>query len=178
CDDTLSVDAAKALETVLKTKKFNPASSGGLQRAVEQLTEDQAKGERRSSHPPMCTVQDTDGRPELNVEFGLYDESDLFGEVRGAHLYPYDMGREVQAGYRKAYLFLECVSPRLKGSEKRPAQIRGTVDIGIPLPPDTVAIREANLTVLHSVALAVVRKLGCENDAGLTEKPVFKPKPE
>ncbi|MCM1946409.1 hypothetical protein NC315_13625 [Streptomyces sp. G2] len=44
--------------------------------------------------------------------------------------------------------------------------------------PDTVPVREATLTVLHSVTLAVVRKLDCEDDAGLAEKPVLKPLPE
>ncbi|MFD4375217.1 hypothetical protein [Streptomyces sp. NPDC058486] len=36
----------------------------------------------------------------------------------------------------------------------------------------------AHLTVLHCVTLAVVRKLGCEGDAGLAEKPVLKALPE
>ncbi|MFF2778292.1 hypothetical protein ACFVU3_25650 [Streptomyces sp. NPDC058052] len=44
--------------------------------------------------------------------------------------------------------------------------------------PDTVPVREAHLTVLHSVTLAVVRKLGCEDDAGLTGTPVLKALPE
>ncbi|MFF6898094.1 hypothetical protein [Streptomyces hydrogenans] len=44
--------------------------------------------------------------------------------------------------------------------------------------PDTAPIREAHLTILHSATLAVVRKLGCEDDAGLAEKPVLKPLPE
>ncbi|MCX5390981.1 hypothetical protein [Streptomyces sp. NBC_00094] len=175
CDGTLSQGAAEGLETVLGTKTFNPAGSGGLRRAVEQLEEDQAKGERRTSHPSMCEVQDADGRRGLDVQFGLYDESDLFGKTRSAGLYAYDMGREARAGSKRAYLFLECVSPRLKGSQERPARIRGTVEVGPPFPQDTAAVREANLTVLHSVGLAVARELGCEGDAGLTGEPVLKP---
>ncbi|MGW4705325.1 hypothetical protein [Streptomyces sp. NPDC004285] len=38
---------------------------------------------------------------------------------------------------------------------------------------DDSSTREAYLTVLHSVTLAVVRKLGCEDDAGLTQAPVL-----
>ncbi|MEU8883527.1 hypothetical protein [Streptomyces hydrogenans] len=44
--------------------------------------------------------------------------------------------------------------------------------------PDTVPTREAHLTILHSATLAVVRKLDCEDDAGLAEKPALKPLPE
>ncbi|QGZ49173.1 MULTISPECIES: hypothetical protein [Streptomyces] len=86
------------------------------------------------------------------------------------------MGIEAHAGFMKAYIFAECVSPQLKGSQERPARIRGTLNVGTPVPSDTVATREANLTVLHSVALAVVKKLGCENNAGLPDKPVLKAK--
>ncbi|MFD9034583.1 hypothetical protein ACFVZW_26115 [Streptomyces sp. NPDC059567] len=117
------------------------------------------------------------GSAELGIDFGLYDPSDLIGEGRVINMYPYEgMGREAHAGFKRAYLFLECVSPRFKGSEEKPARIRGVLDLDKLWPPDTVATREANLTVLHSVALAVVQKLGCENNAGLSDRPVIKSK--
>ncbi|MEV5969687.1 hypothetical protein [Streptomyces sp. NPDC051921] len=68
------------------------------------------------------------------------------------------------------------MSPRFNGSQERPARIRGSLRFNASKLPDTPAIREANLTVLHSVTLALVKELGCANNAGLSDKPVFQPK--
>ncbi|MFB7867596.1 MULTISPECIES: hypothetical protein [unclassified Streptomyces] len=87
------------------------------------------------------------------------------------------MGREAWSGPETAYLFVTCVSPRFKASQERPARIRGALWFRRSPLPDTPATREANLTVLHSVTLAVVKKLGCVDNAGLSDEPVFKPKP-
>ncbi|WP_137989074.1 hypothetical protein [Streptomyces vilmorinianum] len=177
CDGILSPEAAKALPTVLRTERFRNMATGGVGRAVEELTSDYANGKRWSTHSYMCRVRAESGRAALDIDFGLYDPSDLIGEGRVINMYPYEgMGREAHAGFKRAYLFLECVSPRLKGSEEVPVRIRGRVDLDKPWPPDTVATREANLTVLHSVARAIVKELGCENNAGLPEEPVLKAK--
>ncbi|MFE1379440.1 hypothetical protein ACFW6S_10930 [Streptomyces sp. NPDC058740] len=174
CDQTLSPGAAKALEALLGTEKFDAAPVGALDRAVGQLTEDYAQGKRRSTHPPMCRPSPADASVQLDIAFGLYDEDDLFGDAPPVGLHPYDMGREAQSGSDRAYVFVECVSPRLKGSERRPARIRGTLRFPKSGLPDTVATREANLTVLHSVTLALVKRLGCAGNAGLAETPVLK----
>ncbi|MEV6204281.1 hypothetical protein AB0M64_30545 [Streptomyces sp. NPDC051771] len=114
----------------------------------------------------------------VNIRFGFYGHDDLLGDVHPRGLHPYAMGVEAHSGPKKAYLFLTCVTPRLEGSDKHPARIRGTLTFNQSKLPDTAPIREANLTILHSATLAVVRKLGCEDDAGLDVKPVFKPRPE
>ncbi|MFD5324295.1 hypothetical protein [Streptomyces sp. NPDC127092] len=176
CDDTLSSDAAHALETVLATKRFNDAPTGGLARAEDQLIEDYATRERRSLHRPMCRAGVSHRTDRVEIRFGLYHPDDLFGDIRVSGLHPYVMGREARSGPEKAYLFVLCASPRLEGSARSPARIMGTLTLDNSKLPDTVAVREANLTVLHSVTLAVVKRLGCENNAGLTEKPVFRPR--
>ncbi|MFD7979967.1 hypothetical protein [Streptomyces sp. NPDC059071] len=176
CDDTLSPTAAHALEVVLRTATFDHGAKGGLDRVVAQLTDDHTEGGLRSRSRSMCRPGTPDGADRIDIAFGRYDDSDLFGNVRPNGLHPYVMGREAMAGPKAAYLFVECTSPRLKGSQQRPARIDGTLRFDGSKLPDTVAVREANLTVLHSVTLAVVKKLGCENNAGLTEKPVFRPR--
>ncbi|MEU2505549.1 hypothetical protein ABZ621_12625 [Streptomyces sp. NPDC007863] len=178
CDDTLSPDAARALETVLRTKRFDHDPRGGLERGAKELVRDYETSWGLTLNPPMCRVNPPTGIERVDLRFGLYVDDDLFEDVHPRGLHPYDMGVEAQSGPRKAYLFVRCVSPRLKGSDKRPARIRGTLVFNESELPDTVPIREANLTILHSVTLAMVRKLGCENDAGLDAKPVFKPRPE
>lgn len=178
CDDTLSPDAARALETVLRAERFDDAPRGGLERSTNELAADYAKAERRPSKHSLCRASPSTNSDEVAIDFRLYKDDDLFGDVHPRGLHPYDMGVEAQSGPKKAHLFVRCVSPQLQGSDRRPARITGRLLFLRSKLPDTVAVREANLTVLHSVTLAVVRKLGCENDAGLTEKPVFKPRPE
>ncbi|MFG3345642.1 hypothetical protein ACGF1Z_11345 [Streptomyces sp. NPDC048018] len=177
CDGTLSSEASRALETLLGTKKFDAAPLGGVGRGAEQLTGDYAERKRSSLHPPVCRVGGADSTDRIDITFGLYADRELFGDVHPDGLHAYELGREAQSGRQKAYLFVRCVSPQLEGTQKRAARIRGVLDFGGATLPDTPATREANLTVLHSVTLAVVKKLDCENNAGLPEKPVFKPKP-
>ncbi|MEV6328299.1 hypothetical protein [Streptomyces sp. NPDC051909] len=178
CDDTLSPAAARALETVLRTRMFEDAPRGGLDRVVAQLTEDHAAGGLRSRSRRLCRTSPADRTDQVDILFGRYDDSDLIGDGGPVGLHPYVVGREAWSGPEQAYLFVTCASPRLKGSKEAPARIRGALRFVSSGLPDTPAIREANLTVLHSVTLALVKKLGCENNAGLPEKPVFKPRPQ
>ncbi|MGW4161606.1 hypothetical protein [Streptomyces sp. NPDC004788] len=174
CDDTLSPDAARALETVLGTERFDHDPKGGLDRVVAQLTEDYAQGGLRSRSRPLCRAGRADnGMDQIDILFARYDDSDLIGDAQPVGLHPYEMGREAFSGPKKAYLFVTCVSPRLKGSHEQPARIRGALRFNRSKLPDTPAVREANLTILHSVTLAVVKRLGCRNNAGLPDTPVF-----
>ncbi|MFJ6421682.1 hypothetical protein [Streptomyces hydrogenans] len=179
CDDTLSPQAAGALERALETKRFWPAASGGLDGVAEGLAADYAKAERRPPAHALCEASPSvaDVR-EVAIGFRLYKDDELLGGGHPSRLHPYDMGVEAHAGPEKAYLFVRCVSPRLKGSDSRNARIEGRLIHFWSKLPDTAPIREAHLTILHSATLAVVRKLGCEDDAGLAEKPVLKPLPE
>ncbi|MFI8421260.1 hypothetical protein [Streptomyces sp. NPDC085479] len=145
---------------------------------MDELVRDHATAKGLTLNPPMCRVNPPAGKERVDIRFGLYADDDLFEDVHPRGLHPYDMGVEAQSGPKKAYLFVRCVSPRLEGSEKRPARIRGTLVFNESELPDTVPVREANLTILHSVTLAVVRKLGCEDDAGLAAQPVFRAEPE
>ncbi|WP_170313824.1 hypothetical protein [Streptomyces filamentosus] len=180
CDDTLTPEAARALETVLETEKFSHDPRGGLERVTNALVQDSGKPLSQTPYRLLCRATPPVGSSTdtVSIRFGFYGHEDLLGDVHPRGLHPYDMGVEAHSGPKKAYLFLTCVTPRLEGSDKSPARIRGTLTFNRSKLPDTLPVREAHLTILHSATLAVVRKLGCENDAGLTEKPVFKPLPE
>ncbi|WMX46799.1 hypothetical protein RGF97_20955 [Streptomyces roseicoloratus] len=178
CDDTLSPAAVRALETNLGATKFDHGPKGGLDRVAAQLTDDYEAGGRRSPARKLCQVGAAGARGRIDITFSRYDDSELFEDARPVGLYPYLLGREAMAGPETAYLFVECASPQLQGSQKRPARIDGRLRVSEIKLPDTPPIREANLTVLHSVTLAVVKKLGCENNAGLPDKPVFRPRPD
>ncbi|MFB7279863.1 hypothetical protein ACFCZV_22355 [Streptomyces hydrogenans] len=179
CDDTLSPDAARALETVLNTKRFSHDPRGGLERAAGGLVEDYPESWRRTPGHSLCRASPPTGMDEVEIEFRLLRrDGDLPGDRHAADLHPYAMGVEALSGPRAAQLYVRCLSPRLEGSGKRPALIMAELDFRRSELSDTVPIREAHLTVLHSVTLAVVRKLACENDAGLDAKPVLKALPE
>ncbi|MFI8514683.1 hypothetical protein ACIGHB_26510 [Streptomyces sp. NPDC085460] len=138
CDDTLSPGAARALETVLRTKRFDHDPRGGLERGVDELVRDHATAKGLTLNPPMCRVNPPAGKERVDIRFGLYADDDLFEDVHPRGLHPYDMGVEAQSGPKKAYLFVRCVSPRLEGSEKRPARIRGTLVFNESELPDTL----------------------------------------
>ncbi|MFF9339475.1 MULTISPECIES: hypothetical protein [unclassified Streptomyces] len=177
CDDTLSPEAGRALETVLNTKRFDHDPRGGLDRATGELLADYPEAEGWAPRRSVCRVSAPTSSDEVSIEFRLSGTIDLPGDEHAGDMHPYDMGVEALSGPRRVELYVTCVSPRLQGSDKRPALIMGSLTFLRSKLPDTVPVREATLTVLHSVTLAVVRKLGCEDDAGLTEKPVFKPLP-
>ncbi|MDX2559120.1 hypothetical protein PV371_05595 [Streptomyces sp. TX20-6-3] len=178
CDDTLSPQAAAALESVLGAEEFQSVRSGGLQQSVRDLIGDQEKLDSWESHPSMCRIAPVEGKTDLAVEFNLYSgDADLYAGAKLPARRFYGMGRETSSDNKTAYLFLECSSPRLKGSGEVPARIKGMLRAHASreesLPSNTAATREAYVAILHSVSLAVVRELGCENDAGLPEKPVL-----
>ncbi|MFI8514685.1 hypothetical protein ACIGHB_26520 [Streptomyces sp. NPDC085460] len=178
CDGSLSPEAARALETVLKTKRFSAAGEGGLERVTNELAEDYTKFPLWTHGRDLCEVNHPGNSGRLEIELRLRRDDDPLGGGHAANLHRYDMGADALSGPGGADIVLFCVSPRFRGSDKRPARVQGALTLRKAKLPDTVPVREANLTVLHSVTFAVVRKLGCEDDAGLTEKPVFKALPE
>ncbi|MFI8963720.1 hypothetical protein ACIGO8_16585 [Streptomyces sp. NPDC053493] len=182
CDGAVSGAAAPALERALVTEVFHSAvfghtpTEGWLDRAKTQLESDYRGDEDRAGESADCYVFANPGPHRLRVSFDLYGPKAPGQHVVDPFMYPYEMAVDASAGYRKAYLYTRCVSPLLKGSDKEPARIRGTLDVLKSTTPDTVATREDNLVVLHSVMLAMVRKLGCADDAGLPATPVIKAK--
>ncbi|MER8044229.1 hypothetical protein [Streptomyces sp. NPDC094032] len=177
CDGTVSAAAAPALRRALATERFSDVPAGWLAGAAAQLKADYPYRRSSVGVPTYCAASAEKGRNTLKVDFDLYDEQALGGgHLSDPFMYPYDLGVEAYAGYRRVYLYVKCVSPQLKGSQQDPARIRGTLQVVRSTTPDTTGTREDNLVVLHSVMLATVRELGCVRDAGLPSKPVFKAK--
>ncbi|MGW0119577.1 hypothetical protein [Streptomyces sp. NPDC003327] len=184
CDGTLSPAAAGALESVLATKKFSEDGSGGLERTVNEVIEDWSREGRPPGHRAMCEVTaDATPKNEVRINFTLYRDGDLYDDgtkwtAQGRYLY--GMGQESSTDNKSAHLFVGCTSPRLQGSDKQPTPIGSVLRFDKSTkgsyPANTPATREAYLTVLHSVTLAVVKELGCEDNAGLPEEPVFQVK--
>ncbi|MFD3566257.1 hypothetical protein [Streptomyces sp. NPDC058667] len=172
---------------MLGTGEFSASGGAGPEQAVKKLIEDQAlEGSGRAlGYTTVCSTRtETVPSSQVTVYFDLYkNAADLFDDgtkwtAQGRYLY--GMGLETSANNRTADLFLACSSARLKGPEERPVPLHSWLRFDKPVkgayPANTPATREAYLTVLHSVTLAVVKELGCESNAGLGEKPTFEAK--
>lgn len=93
------------------------------------------------------------------------------------NLVHYDAGRGAFANSKFTYLYFDCVGPKMAGSsDGDPAVVFGKLHNRVqPGEEDEPKggpgpIREANLTVLHSVAYKLAEELDCRDDGGLTEK--------
>ncbi|MDV9170194.1 hypothetical protein R6V09_08570 [Streptomyces sp. W16] len=87
-------------------------------------------------------------------------------ESAASQLTPYKLGKLSLARSSRAYLYMECSSSTF-GSEDKPVPIE--VNLGRSWIPasESETMRMENLNVLHSVALAMAKELGCKDDAGL-----------
>lgn len=136
CDGSLSPAAVGAMEAVLGTKEFQWGGTG-LERTVKALIDDQAVLGRAPGVPPMCEVgAAADSRLGFSVDFRLHDSEDLFDDgtkwtAEGRHLY--GMGREASTDNEKAYLFVGCTNPQMKGSDKEPAPIESVLQFKKPI---------------------------------------------
>ncbi len=175
CDGTISAAAAPALKRALVTEKFTDTPTGWLDEAAAKLRDDYAKGAIVSLGANDCVASADKPRNQLTVGFDVYRERSLGTYYGSPYMYPYDMGAEAEVGYRWTYLYVRCTSEQLEGSDRSPARFKGILNVKESSTPDTAATREDNLVILHSVTLALVRKLGCVNDAGLPPTPVIKP---
>ncbi|MFD3971982.1 hypothetical protein [Streptomyces cyaneofuscatus] len=147
---------------------------------IEKIKEGYASDRTWSTSEKLCQipVKGISSRERTALSFSIYAPQDV-GDPRnpeGTRLFP--LGKEAVARAGSAGLYFECVSPRIEGSERAPARIRGGLgrahDRG-----DAVSDLVANLTVLHAASLAVAKELECEGNGGLPEKldPELKPLP-
>lgn len=168
----------KTVEAVTGATSFERRAGGGMARVIEKIKEGYASDRTWSTSEKLCQIsaKGVSSRERTSLSFSIYAPQDV-GDPRnpdGVRLFP--LGKEAVAGARSAGLYFECVSPRLEGSERVPARIRGGLgkahDRG-----DAVSDLVANLTVLHAGSLAVAKELECEGNGGLPENldPELKP---
>ncbi|MBT2461699.1 hypothetical protein J7E92_08575 [Streptomyces sp. ISL-63] len=170
----------KTVEAVAGTTSFERRVGGGMARVIEKIKEGYASDRTWSTSEELCQIsgKGVGSRERPSLSFSIYAPQDV-GDPRnpeGTRLFA--LGKEAVANTRSAGLYFECMSPRLEGSERVPARIRGGLgkaqDRG-----DAVNNLVANLTVLHAASLAVAKELECEGNGGLPEKldPELQPLP-
>ncbi|MET9482954.1 hypothetical protein [Streptomyces sp. NPDC006638] len=111
-------------------------------------------------HLPGSTLAD------VGIDVSLEDGDGVGDSKFAGSFKQYDLGREGLASSRKAVLYAECVSAEFEGG---PVMLRAALSNRNEPEGDPERLREANLTLLHSVTLALVEQLGCEDRAGLPE---------
>ncbi|MFJ6717880.1 hypothetical protein [Streptomyces sp. NPDC091259] len=116
---------------------------------------------------------------DLSVSFEIEHVLTRMGEQTESgkgYYWEYDLGRNALVLPDNGRLFFDCASDRLAGPDKA-VPIKASVSLReAPTNVDPRALREANLTILHSAARAMAKELGCKNDGNLPERLVIKEK--
>ncbi|MEU9057595.1 hypothetical protein AB0D13_01555 [Streptomyces sp. NPDC048430] len=178
CGGLFGASLAQKVEAVTADSEFFANGTGGRDKVVEALTDGYESGRSWATGADLCELGPKGGGAGdgAAVKFSMYAPQDVKDLRTDPGTVFYTMGKRSEARSTGASLYLECVSPRLKGSETEPLRIYGSFTVGESDAPDTPGTRDANLEILHTGALSVVKELGCENNAGLPETPDLTPK--
>jgi hypothetical protein len=173
CNGLFAGPLAKKVEFVTGDTLFFQVGDRGLDNVVEALKRGHASGSSWATGAELCPLHPKGGRAgdEGGLKFFMYAPQDVKDSRMPADAELYQMGKKAEVRRESASLLLECVSPQVKGSSTEPLRIAGSFVRGKSDTPDTRELRDANLEILHAGALSVVKKLGCEKNAGLPDKP-------
>ncbi|MEU7067138.1 hypothetical protein [Streptomyces sp. NPDC046161] len=178
----LNQDAVHALELLTGAgTPFKPPTNVGDVAWVAGVLERGYTKNRASLGGEVCRARPVDRKNprEISVTFEIEHELtrvDEQSESGKGYYWEYDLGRNALASAKQGRLFFDCASDRLAGPDKA-VPVRANVDtLGPPANVDPRALREANLTILHSAARALAKEMGCKNNGNLPEQLVIKEK--
>ncbi|MFI6727239.1 hypothetical protein [Streptomyces atratus] len=178
CDGLFKGPLAKTIESVTGATSFSWTSPKDMDRVVEGLKAGYESGNRWAEGGELCVLRPkrVASADRSRIWFNMSTPEDL--EVSGdpGNRRDYTMGKLSQAVPRGASLYFECVSPQIEGSKERPLRIGGRFFHSGATAQNTPEHLAANVTIVHGASLAVAKKLQCENNGGLPEKPVLKPR--
>ncbi|WP_141698523.1 hypothetical protein [Streptomyces lushanensis] len=180
CGSVFSGDARAAVESAIGDTSFFATGDDKLGEVATGVKDLYADGQDAyTSAGELCVINgEKRGSGRMDISFGLYKPEDVLDDRHSADQRLYALGEQAVAGIKNSSLRFECVSPQLDGSDKDPARIVGLMSFRDPKAPETQALREDNLTVLHAASFALAKNLECENNGGLPQKAVLRPKPE
>jgi hypothetical protein len=175
CDGVFRARAADAVERLMGVGPYGNTGRGAVERVADALQNGYESGRSWTHASELCPLEPKGSGTfdQSSLDFSIYAPGDIGpgGLAEGERAY--NMGTEAEAGPRGARLYFECVSPRLKGSDERPARVFGAFRLGSGLKQDSKEHREAGLIVVHAASLAVAEELKCEHRGGLPQKPVL-----
>ncbi|MBT2480985.1 hypothetical protein [Streptomyces sp. ISL-94] len=178
----LGPDAVRGLEKVTEATVFAPPENGenpGVTWVAGVLARGYAKaGGSLGGQACRATPLDEKNRRKVSVTFEIQSELQRTGENSESgkgHYWEYDLGRNALAISRQAQLFFDCASSKLAGPDKA-VPVAASVSVANGSEANELELREANLAIVHSAALAMAKELGCKDNGGLPDKLVVKEK--
>lgn len=178
----LSPDAVRALELLTggATPFKPPKNVGDVAWVAGVLERGYAKiGASLGGTVCRATPDERMNYHDLSVSFEIEHESTRTGEHTESgkgYYWEYDLGRNALVLPDNGRLYFDCASDRLAGPDKA-VPIKASVSLReAPTNVDPRALREANLTILHSAARALAKEMGCKNNGNLPEQLVIKEK--
>lgn len=178
----LNADAVRALELLTGASEFDPpkkTDNESMSAVADSMSRGYAAiGASRGDQVCKAVPFDSNNRHDVSVSFEIEHESQRTGEQsesgKGSY-WEYDLGRNALAISRQAKLFFDCASTRLAGLDKA-VPVAASVSISQGSKGDEPGLREANLTIVHSAALAMAKELGCKDNGGLPDTLVVRQK--
>ncbi|MFJ4774792.1 hypothetical protein [Streptomyces sp. NPDC088762] len=178
----LAPDAVRGIEKLTGATLFaqpEEGDSAGVRWVAGVLSRGYAKiGASLGGQACKATPLDEKNRRKVSVSFEIESELQRTGENSESgkgHYWEYDLGRNALAVSRQARLYFDCASSRLAGPDKA-VPVEASVNVSEGSKGDEPELREANLAIVHSAALAMAKELGCKNNGGLPDKLVVKEK--
>ncbi|MEV6687026.1 hypothetical protein AB0N28_17040 [Streptomyces sp. NPDC051130] len=178
----LNQDAVHALELLTGSgTPFTPPKDVGDVAWVAGVLERGYAKNRASPGGEVCHAYPVDRRKarDLSVSFEIEHEltrMDEQTESGKGYYWEYDLGRNAFADAKQARLFFDCASDRLSGPDQAVPIAANVITVGSPNNTEPRALREANLTIVHSAARALAKEMGCKNNGNLPEQLVIKEK--
>lgn len=170
----LSADAAEGVEVITGSSRFAaPAEGSTVARAASSLSE--AFSSPAADDGDICQVFAIDAAQSDRLEVTW----ELVGGPPEGEPAPkftvLPMGERALAAPDAGVVQFACRNEKLLGSQ--PAHIDVGVERWSPKEPegDPEKLKDAYATVAHSVALAMAKELGCENNGGLQDRPSLDP---
>jgi len=170
CLGFLNQAGTKAAAGLLGTDSYltSAAPKGTAGAAKEMVSEYRANGVTEAKKIGLCWIyRTTKDLSDVTITSSFASEVPDSSAVASAFT-PYKMGELALASSRKAVVYLSCSSERFEAdSSRRTTTLR--VEASNRYEPDgsPEELRKDNLTITHSVALALAEGLGCENNADL-----------
>ncbi|WP_327283642.1 MULTISPECIES: hypothetical protein [unclassified Streptomyces] len=181
-DGLLNTGAARGVELLTGASEFDPPRKGAVESVVavaEHLSGGYAAiGASKGGTVCEAVPFDTTNRRRLSVSFEIQHESQRTGEgsEQGKGFYwEYELGRNALVLSDQAHLFFDCAGTRLAGPDTA-VPVKVGVSLSSGSKGDEPSLREANLAIAHSAALAMSRELGCRDNGGLPAVLVVKQK--
>ncbi|MFD9411063.1 hypothetical protein ACFWBN_29120 [Streptomyces sp. NPDC059989] len=174
CHRLFAGDAEKSLTAALGSGTFARSTDrDSVQAATAELAAEPVAGGDTWRERRICTLyKDADSNV---AELTVTAERVLPGVADAKHTDPdaarYRVGRNAWADPNRGVVYVDCVSPRLAGAEgASPAVLAVSAWNRTSPHGDAAAYRQANLTLAHAAAVALVKELGCKDSGGLQER--------